>query len=133
MRTYSDLTDIYNRFVPVEYEECDNREELALFIKRCILEIDKNLSAIYESAEYNSLIVFFIACKRKYQHMLETLNDKNYYEIKRVLSFSLIFDNENLFIIRNGQKPNKEYYSTENKFINDKLNEINKRYKSPRI
>ena len=132
MRKYEELNEKYNRFVPVEYGEFDDKEQLDSFLKSCLKELDQNLKRIYESVGLNPLIAYFTSSKIKYQNMKKNLNDDNYWEIKRLLSFSLIFDNENKFLIQNGKEPNK-YYSTVDRFINDKSTEIGNKYKSPRI
>ena len=129
-RTYEDLNDIYKRFVQQDYINCKNAEELSIYLERYIKGINEDLVKIeLMKLDNNPIQDYFNSNKEKYTNMKDALNNKNFIEIKRLLSFSLIFDSEHLYTIDNGHLPRKDYYTLENKFINDKIAELNKENK----
>ena len=129
-RTYEDLNDIYKRFVQQDYINFKNAEELSIYLERYIKGINEDLVKIeLMKLDNNPIQDYFNSNKEKYTNMKDALNNKNFIEIKRLLSFSLIFDSEHLYTIDNGQLPRKDYYTLEIKFINDKIAELNKENK----
>ena len=129
-RTYEDLNDIYKRFVQQDYINFKNAEELSIYLERYIKGINEDLVKIeLMKLDNNPIQDYFNSNKEKYTNMKDALNNKNFIEIKRLLSFSLIFDSEHLYTIDNGHLPRKDYYTLENKFINDKIAELNKENK----
>ena len=129
-RTYEDLNDIYKRFIQQDFINFKNVDELANYLESYIKGIGDDLFKI-ELMKYtnNPLEDYFKASKEKYNNMKNALNRNNFIEMERLLSFSLIFDSEHLFSIDHGNLPNKDYYTIENKFINDKIAELNKENK----
>ncbi len=129
-RTYEDLNDIYKRFVQQDYINFKNAEELSIYLERYIKGINEDLVKIeLMKLDNNPIQDYFNSNKEKYTNMKDALNNKNFIEIKRLLSFSLIFDSEHLYTIDNGHLPRKDYYTLENKFINDKIAQLNKENK----